>query len=234
VSPHKQITRLLRNRNQAQPRHQPTRPSPPGAYGGIVIFDSDVIGSTGYTCSFDYELQEWLAFAEIIGSALVWPIIDNRRIGIWGGRFGAQFWPMMVAGLSLMYYKWDENPNMRFAMAMVSRGLISSAVSVCGIAITEWYVSSRGSPGSHRTTCEWPLSAARPTIFCHASSTLVLAPLIRAPPRSTPLRYPTRYRATGTALSAVFCVGSYLPIYWAYFPYSAGIIAEGLGVVCCE
>ena len=61
------------------------------AHGGIVIFDSDVIASTGYTCSFDYGLQEWLALAEIIGSAAVWPLIDNTRIGIWGGRFGAMF-----------------------------------------------------------------------------------------------------------------------------------------------
>ena len=60
-----------------------------GAYGAVVIFDSDIIGSESYACSFDYGIQEWLAVAEVVGGILLWPIIDNTRIGIWGGRFGS-------------------------------------------------------------------------------------------------------------------------------------------------
>ena len=111
-----------------------------GFYSAVVIFDSDVLGEDDATstCTFNYDLNTFVASAEFLGPMLVAPIIDKPNLGVWGGRFAAQ-WVSMVACACACYFLADSTGISKYIYAFIARGTIVGAAGTTGIAITEWY-----------------------------------------------------------------------------------------------
>ena len=63
------------------------------------------------------------------GSMLVAPIIDKPNLGVWGGRFAAQ-WVSMVACACACYFLADSSGISKYIYAFIARGTIVRLVAL--------------------------------------------------------------------------------------------------------
>lgn len=108
------------------------------AYTGVVVYDADVEGESGTAaCSFDYDFTILVATSEIVGALVLFPLVDKRNLGIWGGRFGSQWISYTVAGISMLYLGYGKGGT--FIWSYLGRAGASGGSGITFVAIAEWY-----------------------------------------------------------------------------------------------
>lgn len=110
------------------------------AYPGIVIFDGIALGQEGgatSTCSFNYRFVFILSFGELLGPAIVLPLIDQDGLGWFGGRRGAQMLPYLGCAVTTWIAATSTTHVLPWALA--SRACVSAASAASVVQVPELY-----------------------------------------------------------------------------------------------
>lgn len=114
------------------------------SYTAVLLYDNDVLLGSDNSCSFNYKEITILATSEVVGIALVTPLLDRADIPLVGGRRGtirlgvfAGIVPMVLSGYAITgQYVW----------AYIARSGILVAYNIIYVLLPEMYSTS------HRVT----------------------------------------------------------------------------------
>merc|ERR1719375_1684217 len=107
-------------------------------YNALVLYDGDVIGyrtnrrENGF-CSFDYQFNTLVGFAEVLGPLLMIPLLERPNIWI-GGRKGAQIFSytlgLVTLGLLSFTVQLQSPTYAKYIWATISRGMVTGGQGV--------------------------------------------------------------------------------------------------------